>query len=182
MALKPCRECSAQVSTEAEVCPHCGVRSPTADQPSPVSSTVKQTKNAGRGILSLAGFLVIMFIGLAALGISDKRKGLSDSTCITDWARCANNEELAKNYNRWWDVRRECKREADARARYKTEWPWEAFGTFNVGNSYIASGKALAIEPEAQFQNGFGAMVRSRVTCTYDLREDRVISVDISPR
>jgi hypothetical protein len=31
MALKPCRECGAQVSTEAEVCPHCGVRAPTAD-------------------------------------------------------------------------------------------------------------------------------------------------------
>ena len=33
MALKPCRECGAQVSTEAEVCPHCGVRSPTATDP-----------------------------------------------------------------------------------------------------------------------------------------------------
>jgi hypothetical protein len=33
MALKPCRECGAQVSTEAEVCPHCGVRSPTASNP-----------------------------------------------------------------------------------------------------------------------------------------------------
>ena len=30
MALKPCRECGAQVSTEAEVCAHCGVRFPAA--------------------------------------------------------------------------------------------------------------------------------------------------------
>jgi hypothetical protein len=29
MALKPCRECGQQVSTDAETCPHCGVRSPT---------------------------------------------------------------------------------------------------------------------------------------------------------
>ena len=29
MALEPCRECGAKVSTEAEICPHCGVRLPT---------------------------------------------------------------------------------------------------------------------------------------------------------
>ena len=27
---------------------------------------------------------------------------------------------------------------------------------------YVTSGIAIAIEPDAQFQNGFGAMVRSR--------------------
>jgi hypothetical protein len=31
MALRSCRECNAQVSTEAEVCPQCGVRNPTED-------------------------------------------------------------------------------------------------------------------------------------------------------
>jgi len=173
MALKPCRECGAQVSTEAEVCPHCGVRSPTA------TSTATVNPIAKRAVLVVIG----LFVASSVLTMLTKSPpSLAPSTCASDWARCASNEELAKNYNRWWDVRRECKREADARARYKTEWPWEAFGTFNVGNSYIASGKAVAIEPEAQFQNGFGAMVRSRVTCTYDLRADRVISVDISPR
>lgn len=30
MALKPCRECGHEVSTDAKICPHCGVRSPTA--------------------------------------------------------------------------------------------------------------------------------------------------------
>jgi hypothetical protein len=29
MALTPCRECGANISAEAEVCPNCGVRSPT---------------------------------------------------------------------------------------------------------------------------------------------------------
>jgi hypothetical protein len=29
MALKRCHKCGVQVSREAEVCPHCGVRSPT---------------------------------------------------------------------------------------------------------------------------------------------------------
>ena len=30
MAIRPCRECKAQVSTKAKVCPQCGVRDPTA--------------------------------------------------------------------------------------------------------------------------------------------------------
>src|SRR5690242_18527172 len=31
MAIKACRECGGQVSTKAEICPHCGVRSPTGN-------------------------------------------------------------------------------------------------------------------------------------------------------
>jgi len=42
--------------------------------------------------------------------------------------------------------------------------------------------KAVAIEPDAQFQNGFGAMAHSRVTCTYDLRAGKVIDVAITRR
>ena len=31
MALKPCKECGKEVSTDARRCPHCGVSSPTTD-------------------------------------------------------------------------------------------------------------------------------------------------------
>lgn len=34
MALKPCRECKKDVSTEAKTCPHCGVSAPTKQPPS----------------------------------------------------------------------------------------------------------------------------------------------------
>ena len=33
MALKPCRECGKEVSTEAKVCPHCGVAKPVPPTP-----------------------------------------------------------------------------------------------------------------------------------------------------
>ena len=59
MALKPCRECGAQVSTEAEVCPHCGVRSPTA----------KSGRNP-RGCLpaALVVLAVVFVVGILATG------------------------------------------------------------------------------------------------------------------
>ena len=45
MALKPCRECGEQVSTEAKTCPHCGVKRP-----------VKQT--------SVFAWIILAVIGL----------------------------------------------------------------------------------------------------------------------
>lgn len=37
------------------------------------------------------------------------------------------------------------------------------------------------LQNEAQFSNGFGAMVHSRVVCTYNLRAKRVLNVSITP-
>ena len=66
MALKPCRECGAQVSTEAEVCPHCGVRSPTANDPlaSLGPNDSKQNKNTGRRY-AIAAIVILGIIALA---------------------------------------------------------------------------------------------------------------------
>ena len=50
------------------------------------------------------------------------------------------------------------------------------------GKDYIAKGVARLQEGDAKFQNGFGAMVRSRVTCVYDLAKKQVINVTIEAR
>ena len=42
MALKPCRECGASISTEAQTCPHCGAPHRTKDKsaaPDPITKT-----------------------------------------------------------------------------------------------------------------------------------------------
>src|SRR5688572_31738471 len=51
MALRPCRECGFQISTEAKTCPHCGTPAPAATR-TPIS--------AGMGCLIIVGFLVLM--------------------------------------------------------------------------------------------------------------------------
>jgi len=67
-------------------------------------------------------------------------------------------------------------------------WPWFAFGSFYSGDNYVKTGIAVLVEPDAQFQNGFGAMVHSRVVCTYDMNRQNepwmanVISLRIDPR
>ena len=50
MALKKCRECGTEVSTEATQCPHCGVKDPTS---SPGATLVKR-----------------VFVGAVAFGVS----------------------------------------------------------------------------------------------------------------
>ena len=54
--------------------------------------------------------------------------------------------------------------------------PFQSF----KGKTYVESGLVVAIEPDAKFQNTGGTMVRSRVTCTYDLPAQRVVNVVVS--
>jgi hypothetical protein len=72
MALKPCRECGAQVSTEAEVCPHCGVRAPAATDPLAVlgPSDRKPNKSAGSGCLTAIVVGVVIIVLAAVLSPS----------------------------------------------------------------------------------------------------------------
>jgi hypothetical protein len=46
------------------------------------------------------------------------------------------------------------------RAKYgNPDWPWLPFDAFYKGDNYVTSGIAIAVEPDAQFQSDFGAMV-----------------------
>jgi hypothetical protein len=101
--------------------------------------------------------------------------------CRSDWTKCADNEQLVNSYSDWSLVKVRCKRAANDSAKYgNPDWPWFSFGTFYKENNYVTSGIAVAIEPDAQFSNGFGAMVHSKVICTYDLRAKRVTNVAVS--
>lgn len=52
MALESCRECGQKISTEAKVCPHCGVQHPTG----------KPSNNIGIGCLTVIGIIVLIVI------------------------------------------------------------------------------------------------------------------------
>ena len=71
MALRPCRECNARVSTEAEVCPHCGVRNPTDSPVAPPTS--KSAQPTGKSRLCLFAFLVIVGLVVVILKSPEKK-------------------------------------------------------------------------------------------------------------
>lgn len=67
MGLAPCRECQAQVSTEALSCPHCGVPNPT---PAPVSPPLRPSpKAAKKGLRPVQLGCLVIFVGGALLFI-----------------------------------------------------------------------------------------------------------------
>jgi hypothetical protein len=61
MAMKPCRECTKEVSTEAKTCPHCGVSFPTR----------KKTSKLAIAVLVVVGVIVVA----AVAGSGDKGAG-----------------------------------------------------------------------------------------------------------
>jgi tetratricopeptide (TPR) repeat protein len=70
MALKPCRECGASISIEAQTCPHCGVPDPTKDKsaapdpikgkasPGPTEDRTSRWIIAGGSVFILAGVAI----------------------------------------------------------------------------------------------------------------------------
>jgi hypothetical protein len=102
--------------------------------------------------------------------------------CRKDWSQCQDNAQLVNNWEGISKVKVECKYEAESRAKYKTEWPWLIFGKFYTGKSFITSGIVRIVEDEASFQNGFGAMARVNIECSYDLKTQTVIDVTITER
>jgi hypothetical protein len=105
------------------------------------------------------------------------------ATCKSDWKLCADNSDLVNNWSDWSRVQVACKYAANDLARYgNPEWPWLSFSRFQVGTDYITTGKVVAIEPDAKFQNAFGAKLRVRVVCHYDIATKKVDDVFITER
>jgi hypothetical protein len=123
---------------------------------------------------------------------SDNASSPSDSgnadapSCNSDWHACKDNADLVNHYSGWSTLPADCQEKVDAEVQYgEPKWPgfWSggAFEHFFSGTGYISTGIAVAIEPNVQVQNEFGAMVHSTAYCRYDLNSQSVLSVSVSP-
>jgi hypothetical protein len=108
----------------------------------------------------------------------------TSASCKEAWRLCADNAEIANNYDGWIRAQNSCQDAAEKMAKYGTpQWPhsWiPNFNFFHKGSDYKETGRAVLIEDDAQFQNAFGAMVHSTVTCTYNLDSETVIDLSIT--
>jgi hypothetical protein len=101
-------------------------------------------------------------------------------SCNSDWRQCVDNADLMNNFG---DISRgslSCEYAAKKLAKYGSpSFPFFSFSRFRRGDDYVRAGLATLIEPEAMFQNGYGAMVHSVVTCKYDLNSQKVVDVSV---
>jgi len=127
----------------------------------------------------LFGAIIIFILA----NVDSKEKTPAEKACADDWKKCSDNSQLVNNYNNFYHIRYQCRQSAINMAKYGTpEFPsYVFFGSFHKGSDYIETGIVSIYESDAKFQNGFGAMVHSNVTCQYDLNKNEVISVDINP-
>lgn len=166
MALIRCKDCGDQISRAARACPHCG--------------RPQSRGRLGRGAFGLVVLFGIAFVMMARQP-SEGTGSPAASTCHSDWTECADNRELANNYNNMSDMRFDCETAAKKQARYGTpKFPAYSFGSFLTEPNFKSSGRITLIETDAQFQNGFGAMAHTRVSCLYDLKSKAVEKVDIA--
>jgi hypothetical protein len=100
MALKPCKECGREISTEARTCPHCGKKNPTG----------QKTSLVAMGCLVL---LVLLVIGVVTFSTGSRssistnqshqarlaaRPVVGSVTAMTLWRQYEANEVSADNY------------------------------------------------------------------------------------
>jgi hypothetical protein len=174
MALSHCPQCEHLVSPNATACPGCG---------HPIAAVKKQTAQTAAGIG--CGTVMLVVIGLVAWAINEGGKIEEHEkvhpTCVSDYTKCTNNEDVVKNYKpkngTYMSVK--CRQAAEEVAKYGT--PEFSPDTYRVGRSYIDSGTAVLIDNNARFQNGFGASVHVIATCFYDMKQDRAW-VTIAPK
>jgi hypothetical protein len=177
-----CRECGAKVWRKAEYCQHCGTRSPVKgiiiDNP---NSGHEAKPKARFGFFKGIGLILLLMFAVAVFrNVDGSASSPAAAACSSDWTKCTDNADLINHYSELYKAKTGCKISAEEKALYGTpKWPWLSFGRFFAGVNYVQTGRATLIEPDAQFQNGFGAMVHSRVLCVYDLKTDRVVSIDI---
>jgi len=142
------------------------------------SSIVRSFGYSSLGIITLVGLALFAHSFVPPKDVPAPPR---NELCESDWTKCTDNAEIVRSYRGWLDVQVACRIAAIEAAKYGTPtWPFVPFQGFSEGKAYVESGLAVAIEPEAKFPNSAGAMIRSRVTCTYDLRTRRVVNVAVS--
>lgn len=104
------------------------------------------------------------------------RKG----SCNSDWRQCADNADLMNNFKDSSRGSLSCQYAAKKLAKYGApSFPFFSFSTFSSGNEFVRTGQATLVEPNAEFQNGYGTIVHIVVTCKYDLNSQQVVDVSL---
>jgi hypothetical protein len=134
----------------------------------------------GGGFIASVVFMIVVAIIWPIRSDQEVAAAAVEDACRDDWHQCQDNSMLVNDSHIDEKAVVACKLEADQEARYgHPDLPVLAFGNFTQGDSYLKSGVMVLNEPDATFQNGFGAMARATVTCWYDMNKEAVVDMQI---
>jgi len=152
VALKPCRECKKEVSTEAKTCPHCGVAKPVPPAPPSTAATL-----AGVWIVTL----LLLGVGYCFYSSANETPRANDPEARSVALVVA------------------CEQEALARLKAPSTAQFSKGVHSNQMVQSIGGGQ-FVVHDYVDAENDFGAKIRTDVTCwvRYDngvARVDRVV-------
>lgn len=102
--------------------------------------------------------------------------------CATDWHKCADNAELAREYADWKNIPRLCRQAAEIDPQFGSpQWQDRAFTTVLPGKVYVTEGKVAVAEPNVSFVSTDHAL-RAKVVCEYDLAQRKVTNLIVLPQ
>ena len=100
MTLGSCRECGKSASSQASVCPHCGVDAPI-QAPQTIFDTIVALL---KGLIALCIFLIAGNIGLN-LWDSEKDKERVEQKCLNEYSLSSQQIAARKHFNTCWQYR-----------------------------------------------------------------------------
>ena len=172
MALVKCKECKKEVSHEANVCPHCGVKNPAFG-----------VKQIGFIIVIL---VAIVFIVPKSCSIDDPAPKAKEVENPTKTAQDIEAEQLAckRDLACWGNKHNikagiQCDEHVENLANYSFEWTdgflEPKFGYFRWLD--YSKGWLTYSGDTIKFQNGYGAWLPMRYECDYDPISKTVLAV-----
>ena len=188
MALIKCKECGNKVSNTANSCPHCGAKVPKANGCG--CGTMLGVFILGYFVMSVMGnhsdekvqpSPPIEQSSLPSLKVQDplpspKEQALIDykDACSKNYKVCKDNADIM-NLNTEVSVKSvsRCKLAAEEKAISTIDWGgWLTanFSSFIPGDSGIKENKIIAIDNVAMYQNQFGAKIKKKTTCLFNLK------------
>lgn len=162
MSMAKCRECGKEVSSEAETCPHCGIKKP-----------VKPTASSAQiGCLSIIVLVALVSIFMPS---GDSKPVVDDATCKKDLS-CWGDKHISSAVGN-------CKEPIEKLANYTVRW---TDGTLDMKFSQFRwkdqqQGVVTYIGDKIEFQNGFGAWQGHVYECDIDPVSNVVYDVRAKP-
>lgn len=139
----------------------------------------------------LVGLAAVAGVGYLSFGAGSSWRdkdsaGQSDpvTPCAGNWTMCRDNADLVNYSSKAGDARRACIAAVDEASKYGppkwcSGWLCEDFPSYRMGKNAPDDGLLTLIDDHLQIQNRLGARVRSTVYCTYNIRTEKVVALDI---
>lgn len=138
------------------------------------------------GVVAIAGVAYLSF--RTASSGDDNEAGTqndSEANCAENWTMCRDNADLVNYSARADDARHACIAFVNGAGKYGhpkwcTGWLCEDFPSYRRGTNAPDDGLLTLIDNHLQIQNGSGVWVHSTAYCTYNIRTQKVVGLNIN--